>query len=185
MKIKPLKIAGSYEVQFERKSDERGYFMRFYDREIFAAHHLKIDWTQESQSFNVKQNTVRALHFQLPPLIETKLVRAVRGAIFDVWVDLRADSETFGAWDALEISADNDRAVYIPAGCAHGFRTLTPNALIEYKIDVPYSAELASGIRWNDATLNIDWKLNDEELTISERDARQQLFADFASPFRL
>lgn len=186
MKIKPLKIAGSYEIRLERRSDERGYFMRFYDREIFARHDLKIDWRQESQSFNLKANTIRALHFQLPPQVETKLVRVVQGAILDVWVDLRTDSETFGVWDSLELSAENDRAVYIPAGCAHGFRTLTENALVEYKIDVPFDAALADGIRWNDPTLNIDWKLSDgEALTISERDAGQKLFADFTSPFRL
>ena len=181
MHINPLKLKGTYEIGFERIGDSRGFFMRFYDRKLFAAHNLQTVWEQESVSFNRQKNTVRGLHFQLPPFVETKIVRVAQGAIWDVFLDLRKDSETYGAWDAVELSAENDRAVYIPKGFAHGFRTLTENALVEYKIDVPYQANLASGIRWNDATLNIDWKI--ENPIISTRDAKLHFFADFDSPF--
>jgi len=181
MQIERLKLDGTYKIKLERIGDNRGYFMRFYNREIFAAHGLQTVWEQESVSFNKEKNTVRGLHFQLPPFNETKIVRAVQGAIYDVFVDLRKDSPTYGEWDAIELSADNDTAVYIPLGFAHGFKTLTENALVEYKIDASYNAESASGIRWNDSDINVDW--NVENPITSERDGKLQFFADFISPF--
>ncbi len=183
MHIEPLKLKGTFEIKLKRIGDARGFFMRFYDREIFAANNLQTRWEQESVSFNQAKDTVRGLHFQLPPHVETKIVRVVAGAILDVFVDLRADSETYGEWDALELSAENERAVYIPKGFAHGFRTLTENAAIEYKIDAPYQGDLASGIRWNDPALNVDWKV--ENPIISKRDTELQFFDHFDSPFRI
>lgn len=177
MNIKPLKLEGTFEINFERVADERGFFMRLYDRQKFADHTLQTRWEQESLSFNRRKDTLRGLHFQLPPQAETKIVRVVRGAILDVFVDLRTDSSTFGKWDAVELSDENARAVYIPKGFAHGFRTLTDNTLIEYKIDVPYQAELADGILWNDKDLNIDWNI--ENPIISERDRNLKVFRDF------
>lgn len=181
MRIEPLKLKGTYEINFNRIGDSRGFFMRFYDREKFAESNLQTVWEQESLSYNKRRNTVRGLHFQLPPLVEAKVVRVVRGAILDVFVDLRKNSETYGEWDAVELSEENDRAVYIPKGFAHGFRTLSENALVEYKIDVPYRAELASGIRWNDSALKIDWRV--ENPVVSARDAELQFFDEFNSPF--
>ncbi|MBA3632985.1 MAG: dTDP-4-dehydrorhamnose 3,5-epimerase [Acidobacteria bacterium] len=181
MYIEPLKLKDTYKINLKRIGDSRGYFMRFYDREIFARRGLQIVWEQESLSFNQAKDTVRGLHFQLPPFAETKIVRVVQGAIMDVFVDLRKGSETYGKWDALELSAENDTAVYIPKGFAHGFRTLTENTMVEYKIDVPYQANLASGIRWNDGTLGIDWKV--ENPIISARDGELQFFDSFDSVF--
>lgn len=181
MQIEPLKLNGAYKIKLERIGDNRGYFMRFYNREIFAAHELQTIWEQESVSFNLEKNTVRGLHFQMPPFNETKIVRAVQGAIWDVFVDLRKDSKTYGEWDAIELSAENNTAVYIPRGFAHGFKTLAENSLVEYKIDANYSAESATGIRWNDQDLNVDW--NVESPITSERDGKLQFFADFVSPF--
>lgn len=181
MEIKPLKLKGTFQLNFKRHGDLRGYFMRFYDRAAFAEYGLPIVWEQESVSFNQAKDTVRGLHFQMPPLVEAKLVRVVVGAIWDVYVDLRQDSETYGSWDALELSAENNRAVYIPKGFAHGFRTLSENTKIEYKIDVPFRADLADGIRWNDKTLGIDWQV--ENPTISARDGELQFFDSFDSPF--
>jgi dTDP-4-dehydrorhamnose 3,5-epimerase len=181
MRINPLKLKGTYEIILERIGDARGFFMRFYDRQIFAENDLQIIWEQESLSFNQARDTVRGLHFQNPSFAETKLVRVVQGAIWDVFVDLRKDSETYGKWDAIELSAENNRAVYIPKGFAHGFRVLAENTMVEYKIDVPYRADLSGGIRWNDETLGVDWKV--ENPIISERDGKLQFFADFDSPF--
>lgn len=181
MRINPLKLKGTFEINFDRIGDSRGYFMRFYNRRIFAEHGLQTVWEQESVSFNQAANTVRGLHFQTPPFDETKIVRAARGAIFDVFVDLRKDSETYGEWDAIELSAENNTAVYIPKGFAHGFKTLVADTLVEYKIDADYNADAASGIRWNDADLGIEW--NTENPITSPRDARLPLFADFVSPF--
>ncbi len=181
MHIKPLRLKGTHEINFKRIGDSRGFFIRFYDRSVFAENNLQTVWEQESLSCNRQRNTVRGLHFQLPPLIETKIVRVVQGEIWDVFVDLRKDSETYGEWDAIKLSAENDRAVYIPKGFAHGFRTLSENALVEYKIDVPYQANLSSGIRWNDEELNIDWKV--ENPIISARDIELAFFKNFVSPF--
>ena len=181
MHLEPLKLKGTFEIKLKRTGDARGFFMRFYDREIFAAHGLQTVWEQESVSFNKEKNTVRGLHFQLPPFNETKIVRVVRGAIFDVFVDLRPDSETYGEWDAIELSAENERAVYIPKGFAHGFKTLAENTSVEYKIDALYNFEAASGIRWNDADVSVDW--NTENPIVSARDAELPFFADFVSPF--
>jgi dTDP-4-dehydrorhamnose 3,5-epimerase len=185
MDIKPLKLDGTYKISLTRIGDVRGYFMRFYNREIFAAHNLQTVWEQESVSFNKEKNTIRGLHFQMPPFNETKIVRAAQGAILDVFVDLRKNSPTYGHWDSIELSSENDTAVYIPKGFAHGFKTLAKSTLVEYKIDANYDAESASGIRWNDETLNVDWKinLNTESPIISERDWKLQYFADFDSPF--
>ncbi len=181
MQIEPLKLDGTFKIKLERIGDNRGYFMRFYNREIFAAHGLQTVWEQESVSFNKEKNTLRGLHFQLQPFNETKIVRVAHGAIVDYFVDLRKNSPTYGAWDSLELSAANDTAVYIPKGFAHGFKTLTENALVEYKIDANYNAESASGIRWNDADLNVKW--NVENPITSERDGQLPKFADFISPF--
>lgn len=181
MEIKPLKLAGSFEITFPRFEDERGFFRRLYDAEAFAGHNLQIDWKHDSQSFNSKRNTIRGLHFQTPPFDETKLVRASAGAIWDVIVDLRKASETYGEWEAVELSEENGKALYIPRGFAHGFCTLTENAVVSYKIDAPYDAASASGIRWNDPALAIPWQTS--EPVISGRDRELQLFADFVSPF--
>jgi len=181
MQIEPLRLKGAYRIKLERITDARGYFMRFYNREIFAARGLQTVWEQESVSFNKKKNTLRGLHFQLPPFNETKIVRVASGAIFDVFVDLRKNSETYGEWDAIELSAENDTAVYIPKGFAHGFKTLADDTLVEYKIDAGYDSDAASGIRWNDPTLAVEW--NTENPIVSERDEKLPFFADFDSPF--
>ena len=181
MRLRPLKLKGAYEIEFNRIADERGYFMRSYDHDVFADNGLPTEWMQESTSFNRLKNTVRGLHFQLPPYVESKMVRVSRGAILDVMVDLRKESSTFGEWYSAELSSENNKALYIPAGFAHGFRTLVDSSMIEYKIDVPYHADSADGIRWNDETLGIGWGVQDP--IISERDGSLQLFADFDSPF--
>ena len=183
MQIETLKLEGTYRINLERIVDARGYFMRFYNREIFAAHNLQTVWEQESASFNKKSNTLRGLHFQLPPHDETKIVRVVNGAVWDVFVDLRKHSQTFGKWDAIELSADNNTAVYIPKGFAHGFKTLEENTLVEYKLDAGYNAESTSGLRWNAPDLAVEWNI--ENPIMSERDSSLPLWANFSTPFNL
>jgi dTDP-4-dehydrorhamnose 3,5-epimerase len=181
VEIRPLKLAGSFEIQLRRIADERGYFSRLYDADIFAKYDLQTVWKHDSQSFNLKKHTIRGLHFQLPPFDETKLVRVSSGAIWDVIVDLRRNSETFGQHEAIELSEENGKCLYIPRGFAHGFCTLTDNSVVNYKIDAAYDAQSASGIRWNDSALNIKWQT--AAPVISERDRLLPLFADFVSPF--
>lgn len=181
MQLIPLTLQGAYKIKFNRIEDDRGFFMRFYDAEVFASSGLQSNWEQESISFNRKKDTLRGIHFQMPPFVEAKLVRVTSGAVLDVLVDLRKESNTYGKWQSVELSSKNDTALYIPKGFGHGFRTLEDNTVVEYKIDVPYRSELASGIRWNDELLKIEWGVEDP--VISKRDSELQKFSQFISPF--
>lgn len=181
MEIKPLKLKGTFEVKFNRIGDSRGYFVKIYDKDLFAQHGLQTDWVQENQSFSTRLETIRGLHFQKPPFAQTKLVRVMLGKIHDVFVDLRKDSPTFGQWDSIELSEENCNAVYIPQGFAHGFCTLTQDVIVQYKVDNIYAPDFEGGIRWDDPNLNIDW--NTAEPFLSPRDTKMPFFADFVSPF--
>jgi dTDP-4-dehydrorhamnose 3,5-epimerase len=181
LEIKPLKLAGTFEISIKKHGDARGYFMETYKKEFFAEHDLQTDWTQENQSLSEKKYTLRGLHFQLPPFEQTKLVRVVQGEIVDVFVDLRKDSETYGQWDSVHLSAENCKAVYVPRGFAHGFCTLTENTIIQYKVDNPYAPAHDSGIRWNDPDIGIIWET--ENPILSAKDEQLQFLKDFVSPF--
>jgi len=172
MNITPLKLAGTFEIAFEPKGDHRGYFMRHYDRNLFTEHGLTTEWAQENQSLSARKGTIRGQHYQRPPYAETKFVRALLGSVWDVFVDLRAGSATYGEWDAVELLAERFNAVYIPRGFAHGFCTLTDECLITYKVDNFYAPDHESGVRWNDPDIGIDWPVEGEPVT-SERDSRQ------------
>ncbi len=181
MEIKPLKLKGTFEVNFNRIGDSRGYFVEFYNKKLFSDHGMQTDWAQENQSFSSRVNTIRGLHFQVPPFAQAKLVHVMIGEIYDVFVDLRKDSPTYGKWDSICLSAEKCNAVYIPHGFAHGFCTMTEEVIVQYKVDNVYAPDFESGILWNDPTLNIDWNTVDPFL--SPRDTKMPLFANFVSPF--
>jgi dTDP-4-dehydrorhamnose 3,5-epimerase len=181
MKIEPRKLEGCFEITLTRRTDVRGYFERTYCRRSFAEAGLQVNWVQENQSFSQLANTVRGLHFQVPPHSETKLVRVVTGSVLDVFVDLRKSSSTYGRWDSIELSSDNDKMIYIPAGFAHGFRTLTDNVTVQYKVDSEYSPDSEGGIMWNDPTLGVEWGI--AEPVLSERDKSLPAWSEFTSPF--
>jgi len=181
MLLRPLEIDGLFEITSPRHADERGFFMRAYDRAAFEEKGLETRWEQESLSFNERRLTIRGLHFQLPPAAETKIVRVTRGAVMDVALDLRKASPTYGKHVAIELSAENGKALYITEGFAHGFQTLDDNTLVEYKINVAYRPELSAGVRWNDPSLNIAW--HDGDINFSERDAGLPLFDQLGPPF--
>jgi dTDP-4-dehydrorhamnose 3,5-epimerase len=181
VEIKPRNLKGVFEITLDQIADSRGYFMRTYCKELFAENGLQTDWVQENQSLSRRLHTVRGLHFQKPPHSETKLVRVVQGAILDVFVDIRRQSETYGQWDSIELSAENHKAVYIPRGFAHGFCTLTEDTIVQYKVDCTYSPGSEGGIRWNDPDIGIKWNIQDAML--SERDKNLPAFSDFVSPF--
>jgi dTDP-4-dehydrorhamnose 3,5-epimerase len=166
-------IVGVYEVEPERIEDERGYFARTYCAEEFAARGLDPAIAQCSTSFNARAGTLRGMHFQIPPHGEAKLVRCTRGRIYDVALDLRSDSPTYLRWHAVELGEDNGRALFIPAGCAHGFQTMRDATEVLYQISAPYAAAAAHGVRWDDPVFRIDWPPTaaDGGRTISERDA--------------
>ncbi len=162
-------LPGVLIVDTEPIGDDRGSFAHLWNEEEFAARGLVSRFGDLSVSSNRRQGTLRGMHYQAPPFAETKLVRCIRGAIYDVAVDLRHDSPTFRRWTAVELSADNRRALYIPAGCAHGFQTLTDEAEVLYLIDAPYSPEHGRGVRWNDPAFGIEWP--DAERSMNARDA--------------
>lgn len=175
MIVRETRIQGVCIVDVERRSDDRGYFARTFCVEEFARHGLEARFVQCNSSFNAHRGTLRGMHYQAEPFPEIKLVRCTRGAIFDVAIDLRPESPTFKAWVGIELSQDNSRALYIPAGCAHGFQTLAADAEVLYMMGETYRSELARGVRWNDPAFAIDWPIAQPHM--SERDAA---YPDFA-----
>jgi dTDP-4-dehydrorhamnose 3,5-epimerase len=157
VKFRRTDIADVVLVEPEPKADERGFFARLYCPDEFAA--AKIDFTplQVSLSRNQHMHTLRGMHFQNPPYAEAKLVHVTRGVAYDVIVDLRKDSATFGRWAAFELSAESARAVFIPQGCAHGFLTLAPETDVLYHIDRLQVGGQGRGYRWNDPAFGIRW----------------------------
>lgn len=181
MVIRPLSIAGAFEVQLDARQDERGYFMRAYDASIFDRHELTDSWVQENEAFSIRKGVIRGLHFQRPPHAETKFVRVARGAILDVFVDLRRSSSSYRTCEMIELSETNHKAVYIPKGCAHGYCTLTDSSVVLYKVDQSYAPQFEGGLRWNDSGLAIAWPAT--KPIVSEKDSRLPELADFVSPF--
>ena len=175
MTFRETPLPGVLVVETEPVDDARGFFARFWSADLFAARQLVTRFDQVSVSFNHAAGTLRGMHYQAAPFAETKLVRCIRGAIFDVAVDLRPQSAAFRKWTGAELTADNRRALYIPAGCAHGFQTLTPDAEVLYMIDAPYSAAHGRGVRWNDPAFGIAWPA-----AVSAMNDRDAGYPDFA-----
>lgn len=171
-------LAGAYVLEIERREDSRGFFARVACEDEFAAHGLNGRFVQQSVSWNPLAGTLRGLHFQVAPHEEDKLVRVTRGAVFDVIVDLRRGSPTRGRWIGVELSADNHRQIYIPKGFAHGFQTLAPETEVLYEMTVRYQPGTASGIRWDDPGLAIEWPR-----AVNAADRRQLSDADAGLPF--
>jgi dTDP-4-dehydrorhamnose 3,5-epimerase len=175
--IQEMKFRGVFEIQLKPIEDERGFFVRVYDDKNFEKFCLHRNWVQENHSLSVNKGIIRGFHFQFPPHAETKLVRAIRGAILDVFVDLRKDSPTFGCWDSICLSAENKKLVYIPRGFAHGFYTLMENCEVVYKVDNYYAPDSEGSIIWNDPDLNIDWPTKNPIL--SKKDSMAKTLREF------
>lgn len=168
---------GVFLIDLDPLEDERGYFMRVYDQDIFNKQGLDRTWVQDSLSYTVKEGTLRGLHFQFPPRAETKLVHVRRGTIFDVYLDLRAESPMFGQWGSIELSGEDNRMLCLPRGLAHGFCTLTDDVEIFYRIDNYYDSDAASTIHWKSPELDIPWPVTNP--TVSEKDANANSFSTF------
>ena len=162
-------LAGAFAIEVERIADQRGFFARTFCARDFEKQGLATRFVQSSISFNARAGTLRGMHFQLPPHRETKLVRCTAGAVWDAIVDLRVGSPTRLRWYGAELSAENRRMLYIPAGFAHGFVTLAPNSEVFYEMDEFYAPQAGRGLRWNDPALAIRWPRTPE--VIAERDA--------------
>jgi dTDP-4-dehydrorhamnose 3,5-epimerase len=171
MRFMQTPLSGAWAIELEEIEDERGWFARTFDAKEFRARGLNPDVVQCNASFNARRDTLRGMHYQAEPHGESKLVRCVRGAIFDVAVDLRPNSPTYRDWHGVELNADNRLAFYIPAGLAHGFQTLTDDCEVLYQMGNPYVPEAARGVRFDDPAFGIDWPAVEGERTISEKDS--------------
>lgn len=175
-------LDGTFVVEPEQLVDERGFFARAWCRDEFEARGLSTEINQCNIAFNERTGTLRGLHFQRAPHQETKVVRCTAGAIYDVIVDLRPTSSTYLAWRAVELSAENRRALYIPVGFAHGYQTLVDRTETMYFHSVSYAPGSAAGVRWDDPVFNIDWPDGPGARVINDKD-QSWVGYDPARPF--
>ena len=168
MKFKQTKLADCYVIELDRFSDSRGWFSRTFCSEEFKSIGLEDAWKQHNHSFTVKKGTIRGLHYQKMPATEIKLIRCIAGKVYDVALDLRSESSTYLKWHAEELSAENQKMIFIPKGFAHGFQTLTDNAELLYCHSETYQPEYEMGLNYSDQKLQIQWPLSITE--ISDRD---------------
>ncbi len=167
----------------KRFYDERGWFTETFNARKIASLAPSLQWVQDNQSNSKHAGTVRGLHFQSPPHAQAKLVSCIRGAIFDVVVDIRNGSPTFGHHIAVELSAENSKQLFVPAGFAHGLMTLEPDTQVSYKVSDYYAPECEGGILWNDPEFNISWPKISDQTALSPKDGVLPLLKNFASPF--
>lgn len=182
MQIDPLGLPGLCVLTPARFGDARGYFSESWNRARMAEAGFDVDFVQDNHSLSAAANTVRGLHFQAPPHAQAKLVRCGRGVLFDVAVDIRKGSPTYGQWAGVELSAENGKQLLIPAGFAHGFATRAPDTEIIYKCSDYYAPECEGAIRFDDADIGIDWGLTGEAI-LSGKDSEAGSLAEFDSPF--
>ncbi|MFC3173278.1 dTDP-4-dehydrorhamnose 3,5-epimerase [Novosphingobium bradum] len=185
MNFQQLPIPGLIEITPRRHGDERGYFAEIFRLDLFCQEAGEATFVQENESLSSRVGTIRGLHFQTEPFAQGKLVRCTAGAVFDVAVDLRAGSATFGRWAAVELTPEKGNQLWIPAGFAHGFCTLKPDTVINYKVTAYYSAQHDKGLAWNDPAIAIAWPALADAETLSAKDRVQPLLADLPAHFRM
>ncbi|WP_040706773.1 dTDP-4-dehydrorhamnose 3,5-epimerase [Oceanibaculum indicum] len=185
MEIVSLDIPDVKLITPRRFGDNRGFFSETWNRAAFAEAGIEADFVQDNHSLSATVGTLRGLHFQIPPFAQAKLVRVSRGAIFDVAVDIRTGSPTYGKWVGAELSAENWAQMYVPKGFAHGFVTLLPDTEVQYKVDAPYAPEHDRGIAWNDPAIAVDWPLEGRDPVLSGKDAALPALADIPAPFTM
>jgi dTDP-4-dehydrorhamnose 3,5-epimerase len=183
MQVIDLEIEGLKLIVPPRFEDERGFFSETYSGKALREAGLTDTFVQDNFSVSTRKGTIRGLHFQRPPHAQAKLVRVGRGRIFDVAVDLRRASPTYGRHVAVELSRENWAQLYIPAGFAHGFCTLEPGTEVAYKISSPYAPDAEGGILWSDPDLAIAWPVAPDDVTVSDKDARLPSFRNTATAF--
>jgi len=183
MNIITTPIEGLLIIEPRVFNDDRGYFFESYNKQAFREKTgLDFDFVQDNQARSTK-NVLRGLHFQNPPAAQTKLIRVLEGTIWDVVVDIRKDSKTYGQWFGVELSAENKRQFLVPRGFAHGYSVLSETAEVFYKCDGFYSKADEGGVRFDDPELKIDWKIDLREAIVSEKDLQQPLLKDVNSLF--
>ncbi|NTW27523.1 MAG: dTDP-4-dehydrorhamnose 3,5-epimerase [Candidatus Moranbacteria bacterium] len=181
MEFEKTTLEGAYLITLRVFDDERGFFTETYSQKEFKENGIDANFVQDNHSMSVTKGVLRGLHYQLPPHAQAKLVRVTKGAAYDVIVDLRKESPTFGKWEGFELTDNNHRMLFVPRGFAHGFCTLEDYTEFQYKCDNNYAPESEGSIMWNDEDLKIFWPIVDPIL--SGKDAKAQTFKDFVSPF--
>jgi dTDP-4-dehydrorhamnose 3,5-epimerase len=174
MIFKPTPLSGAYLIDLEKRDDERGFFARCFCQSEFSAEGLEPTFVQINNSLSVSKGTLRGMHYQLAPAAEVKVVRCIAGSLYDVILDLRPDSVTFGQWFGAALTAENRTMMYVPRGFAHGFITFTDNTEVLYLVSAFYSTKHERAIRWNDPRFGIEWPL--EPTTLSDKDRLQPDF---------
>jgi dTDP-4-dehydrorhamnose 3,5-epimerase len=180
MRVRKLALDGVVELIPKKSGDARGFFSETWSRVRLAEAGLDLDWVQDNQSFSAEKGVVRGLHFQVAPFAQDKLIRVLRGAIFDVAVDIRPGSATFGRWVSCVLTPVAWNQLLIPKGFAHGFLTLETATEVFYKVSAPYAPECDRAVRWNDPAIGIDWPLVGASPILSEKDCAAPLLADIA-----
>jgi dTDP-4-dehydrorhamnose 3,5-epimerase len=176
------KLDDIYFIELNPIIDSRGFFMRTYDKELFTKNSLDREWVQEYNLRSRLKGTIRGLHFQMSPYCESKLVRCIKGAVLDVFVDLRMNSKSFGQWDSIELTDENKKMAFIPRGFAHGFCTLSDVSEVVYKVDNIYKPDYECGIIWSDKDININWNI--ERPILSEKDKKNVTLKDFITKYK-
>jgi len=183
MEFRDFDLKGLLEIIPARHGDERGYFSEIFRVDRFTENAGLVEFVQDNQSLSVRKGTIRGIHFQTDPCAQGKLVRCLAGAIFDVAVDLRHGSPTFGKWAAVELSPELNNQLWIPAGFGHAFCTLEPDTVVNYKVTSYYSAANDAGLRWNDPAIGVAWPDAADPDTLSAKDKIQPLLADLPPLF--
>jgi len=182
MKVTETSIKGLLIIEPRIFPDGRGYFFESYSKAKFSDAGIGVEFVQDNQSVSHK-GAVRGLHAQFAPYAQAKLVRVVQGRVLDIAVDVRKNSPTYGRFETIELSGDNQLQFFIPEGFLHGFATLADNTIFAYKVNNYYSKECETGVRWNDPILNIDWGIAQENALVSPKDEVLPLFGEYKSPF--
>ena len=183
MQIEDTALPGVRLITPRRFGDHRGFFSESYSRKALAEQGIDIEFCQDNHSLSAQVGTIRGLHFQAPPHAQDKLVRCGKGRLFDVAVDIRKGSPTYGQWVGEELSFENGRQLLVPAGFLHGFATLEPDTELIYKCTDYYAPECDGAVRFDDPDIGIDWGIDNSEAVLSEKDAVAPFLKDFDSPF--
>ena len=177
--LHPFEIPDVVLVRSQKLVDSRGYFMETWSESKFEGLGISARFVQDNQSLSKPRGTLRGLHYQRLPFEQAKLIRVIQGAIFDVAVDLRRGSPTFGQWCGATLTSDGGDQLFIPGGFAHGFVTLEPDVIVCYRVDSIYAPQAEGGIRWDDPEIGIEWPFDRADLVLSERDSKLPSFRDF------
>jgi dTDP-4-dehydrorhamnose 3,5-epimerase len=175
--VHPLDLDGLFEIRPSRFGDQRGFFSEVWSRDALAEAGFQLDFVQDNHSYSAAKGVLRGLHYQLPPAAQDKLIRVSRGSIFDVAVDIRPGSPTFGKWTGLILSAELWNQILVPKGFAHGFVTLEEHTEVQYKVTAPYRPDLDRGIRFDDPAIGVDWPLEGNEVQLSAKDSAAPLLS--------